>query len=168
MNSRGVGMLIYQASPQSHRALGAFRILVGLLFVSEGTMKWFGYPPGPAGMPIANATSLLGMAGLIEMIGGLAIVLGLLTRPVAFILAGEMAVAYFHTHLPKGFFPTENNGMAAVLFCLIFLYLMFAGAGAWSVDEFLVRAASRAPAGAMHLPDLWPNRKVRPARVRGK
>ena len=161
-------MLIYQASPHAHRALGAFRILIGLLFLTEGTMKWFGYPALPAGMPpmAITATSLAGIAGLIEIVGGLLMIVGLLTRPVAFVLAGEMAVAYFYAHFPHGFFPTTNNGMPAVLFCFSFLYVMFAGAGAWSLDDFLAHAAERAPRGSMHLPDLWPERKVRPIRVK--
>jgi putative oxidoreductase len=73
-------------------------------------------------------------------VGGLCIVLGFLTRPVAFVLAGEMAVAYFQFHQPGGFFPTTNNGVPAVLYCFLFLYLMFAGAGVWSIDAMIARS----------------------------
>jgi putative oxidoreductase len=121
------------------RALSVFRIVAGLIFFSYGTMKVFGYPPSPAPIPAFSPASLLGIAGLIEMTGGIAIILGLVTRPVAFVLAGEMAVAYFYQHFPKSFFPTTNMGVPAVLFCFFFLYLTFAGAGAWSLDALISR-----------------------------
>lgn len=160
-------MLIYQASPHAHRALGVLRIAMGLLFLSEGTMKWFGFPPGPAGMPHATVSSLVGVAGLIEIVGGLSMMVGLLTRPWAFLLAGEMAVAYFYAHFPHGFFPTTNNGMPAVLFCFIFLYFSFAGGGAWSIDDALSRVAMRPP-DVGHLPSLWPSRRLRAIARRGR
>lgn len=118
--------------------LSVLRIVVALLFIEHGTQKVFGFPPGP--LPPFNAMSEVGIAGLIEMTGGIVLLLGLLTRPVAFLLAGEMAVAYFQQHLPKSFFPLENGGEPAVLFCFIFLYFVFAGAGAWSIDAILARA----------------------------
>lgn len=128
------------ASPWPSRALSMFRIIVGLLFITFGTMKLFGFPPPPQPMPPISLASQLGIGALLELIGGLLIVLGLFTRPVAFILAGEMAVAYFQFHFPQGFFPTTNNGVPAVLYCFIFLYLMIAGAGEWSVDARLARS----------------------------
>lgn len=136
-------MFLFQASPQTHRALGLLRIIVGLLFMAEGTMKWFGYPPPPGPMPPMTLPSLIGFAGLIEMFGGFMMTVGLLTRPVAFILSGEMAVAYFHSHFPHGIFPMTNNGMPAVLFCFMFLYFSFAGPGAFALDHELVRAWRR-------------------------
>jgi putative oxidoreductase len=97
-------------------------------------MKVFGYPPPPGPMPPFNPLSQMGIGGLLEVFGGLLIVVGLLTRPVAFVLAGEMAVAYFQFHFPQSFFPTVNNGIPAVLYCFLFLYLTAAGAGPWSID----------------------------------
>jgi len=121
------------------RMLSVFRIVAGLLFFSFGTMKVLGYPPSPVPMPPFSPTSLLGIAGMMEIVGGIAIVLGLVTRPVAFVLAAEMAVAYFTQHFPKSFFPTTNMGVPAVLFCFFFLYLTFSGAGAWSIDALIAR-----------------------------
>lgn len=111
------------------------RIVAGAMFITFGTMKLFAFPMG---MPPNNATapllSQMGLAGVLETLGGLLIVLGLFTRPVAFILSGEMAVAYFQGHFPQGFWPVVNNGTPAVLYCFYFLYLSAAGAGIWSVD----------------------------------
>jgi len=153
-------MSIFQASAQSQWALGFLRIVVGLLFLAEGTMKWFGFPPPPGPMPPMSLTSLVGIAGLLEMFGGLAMTLGLLTRPVAFILCGEMAVAYFHAHFPQGFFPMTNNGMPAVLFCFMFLYFSFAGAGAWAMDNVLADVWERRDRDAREpwLPEIRPIR----------
>jgi putative oxidoreductase len=86
-------------------------------------------------MPTPSPFSLIGAAGLIEIIGGLLVLVGFYTRAAAFIMSGEMAVAYFTAHLPHGFFPILNEGESAVLFCFVFLYLVFAGPGAWSIDE---------------------------------
>jgi putative oxidoreductase len=102
-------------------------------------MKLFGYPSSPTPLPPFTLTSQLGIAGMLETFGGLAIVLGLLTRPVAFVLAGEMAVAYFQAHAPQSIFPVVNNGVPAVVYCFLFLYLAVAGAGAWSIDRLLLR-----------------------------
>jgi putative oxidoreductase len=121
------------------RMLSVFRIVVGLLFMLHGTQKMLGFPPSAIQMPPFNLMSQFGIAGVLETFGGALIVLGFLTRPVAFLLAGEMAVAYFQMHFPKGFFPTSNGGEAAVLYCFSFLYLMFAGAGAWSIDALVGR-----------------------------
>ena len=119
------------------RMLSIFRIVAGLIFITSGTMKMFNFPPGPQGMPPFDLMSQMGLAGVLEVFGGALIVLGLFTRPVAFILAGEMAVAYFQAHFPQSFWPTVNNGIPAVLYCFFFLYLVFAGPGVWSVDAMI-------------------------------
>jgi putative oxidoreductase len=123
----------------SPRMLSVLRIMTGLLFLEHGTQKFFAFPPranpGPA------LFSLLGLQGILELVGGILIVIGLFTRPVAFILAGDMAVAYFYAHAPRGFFPTLNMGQLAILFSFVFLYLFVAGGGAWSIDQ--QRASSR-------------------------
>ncbi|PYQ48748.1 MAG: hypothetical protein DMF59_15130 [Acidobacteria bacterium] len=92
-------------------------------------------------MPPFTLMSQTGIGGLLEFLGGIAIVLGVFTRPVAFVLAGEMAVAYFQFHAPSSFFPTINQGIPALLYCFLFLYLMVAGAGAWSIDRALARSS---------------------------
>jgi putative oxidoreductase len=122
------------------RLLAALRIMTALLFLEHGLVKLFGFPPGaaPGAQPLF---SFLGIAGLIEVVGGWLLLLGLFTRPAAFVLAGEMAVGYFLVHAPLGFFPAINAGEPAILFCFIFLYIAAAGPGAWSVDE--MRASSR-------------------------
>ena len=134
---------IFEPSPLSRRMLGVLRIVAGLVLISFGTMKLIGYPPSPQPMPPFALLSERGIAGMLETFGGCAILLGLLTRPVAFILAGEMAVAYFQFHLPHSPFPSVNNGTPAALFCFLFLYFAFAGAGAWSVDSLLARPMDR-------------------------
>lgn len=124
--------------------LGAFRIVAGLMFVTSGTMKLFGYPASPVeGMPPVELMSQMGIGAMMEAVGGLAIAVGLFTRPVAFLLAGEMAVAYFQFHAPQGFHPASNGGVAAVLYCFLFLYLTFAGAESWSVDSMIARRSAR-------------------------
>jgi putative oxidoreductase len=130
-------------SPWPGRTLAVFRIVAGLMFITGGTMKLFGYPPSPVPLPPLDLTSQLGVAGLLELVGGLAIVLGVLTRPVSFVLAGMMAVAYFQFHAPQSFFPAVNGGVPAVMYCFLFLYLTFAGAGAWSVDGVIARTRRR-------------------------
>jgi putative oxidoreductase len=125
----------------SPRVLSILRIIVGLLFLEHGTSKYLSLPVSP--MTGVAATSLSGINGMIELVGGVLIVLGLFTRPVAFILAGDMAVAYFIAHGPRGFFPLLNGGELAIVYCFVFLYLAVAGGGEWSVDQF--RAASKAP-----------------------
>jgi putative oxidoreductase len=133
-------MSIFEPSPWSSRMLSIFRIVAAAVFISFGTMKLFGYPPSPVPLPPFSLTSKLGIAGVLETFGGLAILLGLCTRPVAFVLAGEMAVAYFTQHFPLSFFPTINNGTPAIMYCLFFLYLTFAGAGEWSLDAGIARS----------------------------
>ena len=113
------------------------RIVAGLLFFDAGAMKMLGWFGGmPAGVPM---TPLITAAGLIEIIGGSLILLGLLTRPVAFITSGEMAFAYFMGHFPHGFWPIQNHGEPAVLLCFIFLFLWGNGAGPISLDHLIAR-----------------------------
>jgi putative oxidoreductase len=129
--------------------LAIVRIITGLVFISYGTMKMFNVPPLPANVPPIPLLSEAGIAGILEVFGGALIVLGLLTRPVAFILAGEMAVAYFQFAYPVSFWPSTNNGSPAVLYCFLFLYFVFAGPGAWSLDEKI--AARRETAAAREI-----------------
>jgi putative oxidoreductase len=117
----------------SPRMLSVMRIMTGLLFLEHGTQKFFAFPP--RANPGPELFSLLGLQGILELVGGILILIGLFTRPVAFILAGDMAVAYFYAHAPRGFFPTLNGGQLAILFSFVFLYLFVAGGGAWSIDE---------------------------------
>ncbi len=113
-------------------ALSIVRIMVGLLFLEHGTYKLLGFPHGPSPMPVFG--TLIWVQGVIELVGGALLTLGLFTRPIAFVLAGDMAVAYFMSHAPKSFFPVLNGGDAAILYCFIFLALFVAGPGIWSVD----------------------------------
>jgi putative oxidoreductase len=112
--------------------LAILRIMAALLFIAHGTSKLFGWPSAGMQPPLV---SLFGFAAILETVGGILLVVGLFTRPVAFILSGEMAVAYFMAHSPKDFFPINNAGESAVLFCFVFLYLVFSGPGAWSIDR---------------------------------
>ena len=135
----------------SPQLLSLLRIVTAFLFIQFGTAKLFVFPgpiaPGAGPMPLG---SLYGIAGLIETVGGSFLLLGLLTRPVAFIVAGEMAVAYFHSHAPNGFWPLLNGGHGAVLFCFVWLYFSAAGPGAWGLDVVLGRtrgARAASPAG---------------------
>jgi putative oxidoreductase len=130
-------------SPWPSRMRAILRIVTGAVFMTNGTMKLFNYPPMPPGMPPIGLMSQMGIGGLLEVVGGALFLIGLFTRPVAFVLAGEMAVAYFQFHFPRSFFPTVNNGIPAVLDCFIFLYFVAAGAGAWSVDATLARRRGR-------------------------
>jgi putative oxidoreductase len=114
-------------------ALSLLRFISGLLFLQYGFGKLLKWPPVPMFAKV-ELFSLYGAAGTIELIGGILLVLGLFTRPVAFIASGEMAVAYFYSHAPNGFFPILNRGDLAILFCFVFLYLACAGGGPYSVD----------------------------------
>jgi putative oxidoreductase len=121
------------------RALSLLRIVSGLLLLQYGTAKLLGWP---AVEMFKNLTwsSLFGIAGLFELIGGILLVLGLFTRPVAFILSGEMAAAYFIEHFPRSFFPVLNHGDLAVSLCFTFFYLALAGGGPWSLDATRAKA----------------------------
>jgi putative oxidoreductase len=118
------------------RVLSVLRIVGGLVLLQYGLAKLFGWP---AVKMFENLPwlSLFGVAGMFELIGGSLLVLGLFTRPVAFVLSGEMAAAYFIEHFPHSFFPLLNRGDLAVILCFTFLYLAFAGGGPWSVDAMM-------------------------------
>ncbi|WP_114955076.1 DoxX family protein [Sphingosinicella terrae] len=130
------------------QALAVLRIVTALLFIQHGLQKLFMWPPSPHHPDPVPLLSLAGIGGLLELVGGLLILAGLFTRPVAFVLSGEMAVAYWMFHfvggmnMPNGWMPVVNGGDSAIQFCFTFLYLVFAGAGSWSVD------AARAPRAA--------------------
>jgi putative oxidoreductase len=120
----------------SPRLLSVLRIVTALLFMAHGTAKLFQMPHIPM-FDNLQLMSLLGLQGVLEAGGGLLLLVGLFTRPVAFILSGDMAVAYFMSHWPKNWMPLLNGGDLAVLFCFVFLYLCVAGPGPWSLDERL-------------------------------
>ncbi|NUQ16980.1 MAG: DoxX family protein [Sphingomonas sp.] len=110
------------------------RIVIGLLFLEHAVIKLAGFPPG--GQPgLQHPGSFLWIAGIIELVTSILVTLGLFTRIAAFVAAGEMAVAYFMVHFPKGFYPAVNMGEAAILYCFVFLYLAAAGPGAWAIDN---------------------------------
>ena len=119
--------------------LSALRIVAALLFLMHGTVKLFGFPHGAQRPPLVLA-SMLGAAGVLEAFGGGLMLLGLFTRPVAFVLSGEMAVAYFTQHAPHGQWPIVNGGELAVLFCFLWLFYVAAGPGPWSIDALRKRA----------------------------
>ena len=119
------------------RVLTILRIMVGLLFLEHRTQKFLGFPP--SANPGPALLSLMGFQAILELVGGGLIVLGLFTRPTAFILSGDMAVAYFMSHASASFFPIANQGDAAILYCFVFLYLAVAGGGAWSADRLRLR-----------------------------
>ncbi|MDQ6619730.1 MAG: DoxX family protein [Pseudomonadota bacterium] len=126
--------------PWAPRMLSVLRIVTGFIFMLHGTAKIL-HVPFQSQFVSLPTFSLVWWAGVLELIGGLLIVLGLFTRPVAFLLSGEMAVAYFTAHAPRAFLPVLNQGDAAVLYCFVFLYLAFAGAGPWSVDSLFNKNA---------------------------
>jgi putative oxidoreductase len=140
------------------RLLSVLRIITAFLFIAHGGQKLFGYPAAPPPSPEERAkqecvqkcspqppqqqggmSPMIMVAGVLEFFGGLLLLVGFFTRPVAFILSGLMAVAYFMAHAPQGFWPVLNRGETAVLYCFIFLYLAAAGGGPWSVDHCLTR-----------------------------
>ena len=120
-----------------NRALAVLRIVTASLFLQHGMTKILSYPLSSASGP--REWSLLWVAGMLELFGSLFLLLGLFTRPVAFVLAGEMAIAYWTVHAPRGPFPMLNDGEGAILFCFIFLLFVATGAGTWSVDEQLLK-----------------------------
>ena len=119
-------------SAYAPQALAVLRIVAGLLFLLHGTQKVVGFPATEMSPPLM---SLFGVGGLIEIVTGILIIIGFFTRPAAFIASGQMAVAYWMVHAPGNLFPSNNGGDAAILFCFVFLYLVFAGPGAWSVNK---------------------------------
>ena len=120
-------------------ALAALRIMTALLFIAHGTQKLFGFP---IAFPMPELPLTLLIAAILEVVGGILMLIGLFTRPVAFILSGLMAFAYWMMHAPSSFFPVANGGDAAVLFCFVFLYFVFSGAGAFSLDARRAGAAA--------------------------
>lgn len=119
-------------SAYAPQALAVLRIVAALLFIEHGTQKLFGFPASDMQPPLM---SLFGLAGVIEIVGGLLILVGFYSRIAAFIASGTMAVAYWMVHAGMGMYPANNGGDAAILFCFVFLYLVFAGPGAWSVNR---------------------------------
>ena len=124
--------LLQKATPPP---LSVLRITSAFLFVQHGMQKWLGFPAPPE-QP-TTLSSLSGAAGMFELVGGFLLLIGLFTRPVAFVLSGVMAFAYFLAHAPQSFWTVLNGGDAAVLYCFVFLYLCAAGGGPWSVDRWL-------------------------------
>ncbi len=119
--------------PCTSQLLAVLRFMAGLLLLQHGTMKYFNFPAGPRNN--ASAFTMSGFAGLLELAGGVLLVIGLFTRPVAFVLSGMMAVAYFYAHAPRDFFPILNEGELAALYGFVFLYLAAAGGGDRSLDK---------------------------------
>ena len=117
------------------RMLSILRIMMGLLYMEQGLAKILDFPHQPNHAPYALFTLNPGLQGLLELAGGLLLALGLFRRTVAFILAGNMAVAYFMVHAPRGFFPLLNGGELAIVYCFVFLYFWVAGGGVWSLDR---------------------------------
>jgi putative oxidoreductase len=128
------------------RVLSITRIVAGLIYMEHGLQKYFNFPPAATPRPAPEFLSMYGIAGALEIIGGILLVFGLFTRPVAFILSGEMAFAYWISHAPRNFYPLLNGGDAAILYCFFFLYLAFAGGGAWSLDNVLWKRDELRPA----------------------
>ena len=127
-------------SQWSPRVLSVLRIVTAFLFMQHGGQKLFGFSaPSPATHPLF---SLIWVAGMLEFFGGLLLLIGLFSRPVAFLLSGQMAVAYFMAHAPQGFWPLLNRGELAVLYSFVFLYLAVAGGGSWSVDHLWRRGGT--------------------------
>ena len=126
----------------SPQLLSTLRIVSALIFMAHGTAKLLGFPPTE--MPQPDPMTLFWFAGVLELVGGALLALGLFTRPVAFVLSGEMAFAYFMGHATQAFFPLQNGGDAAILYCFVFLYIAAAGPGPWALDNMLSR--KKAPA----------------------
>ena len=143
MSATSVGERWARWAPQIRSLL---RIAAAFMFLLAGTTKVFAFP---AGVPPDGGTvpwlSQVGIGGWMEVVGGALLLLGLFTRPVAFVLSGEMAVAYFQFHFPQGFWPTVNGGVSAALYCFVLLYLSAAGAGPWSLDALRRRGRAANP-----------------------
>jgi putative oxidoreductase len=115
------------------RLLSVLRIVSGLMFLQHGMAKYLKFPPVPA-LANVDPMSLPGVGGMFELVGGILLILGLFTRPVALLLSGEMAIAYFVAHAPRSFFAILNGGELAAFYCFVFLYIAAAGPGPWSID----------------------------------
>lgn len=132
MNESGIGRRWVGLAPY---LLSMLRIIAAVMFILAGTMKLFAYPIGmPPKGTTASFPTQIWFAGVLEVFGGGFVLLGFCTRPIAFVLSGLMAVAYFQAHQPQAFWPTMNGGVAAVLYCFVFLYISASGPGPWSVD----------------------------------
>lgn len=121
----------------SGQLLGLLRIVSALLFIAHGTTKLFGWPPTEMFATPPEPMTIMWFGGILEAFGGALLLLGLFTRPVAFVLSGMMAVAYWMFHAPQSFYPVQNGGDAAILFCFVFLYIAAAGPGAFALDSML-------------------------------
>ena len=126
------------------RVLSVLRIVAAFLLMEHGAQKLFGYPAGPQPQPTAPLLSMMGFVGVLEFFGGLLVLVGLFTRPVAFILSGMLAVAYFKVHASQGFWPILNKGELAAIYSFVFLYLAAAGGGSWSLDHLWRRGRLQA------------------------
>lgn len=133
------------------RLLSIMRIVVAFLFMAHGSAKLFGMPAAQPTEPV-SWQSLMGVAGMVEFFGGFLFGLGVFTRPVAFILAGQMAVAYFMSHVPQGFWPLLNHGELSALYAFVFFYFAAAGGGPWSLDHLWQRRADRSTVSDERLP----------------
>jgi putative oxidoreductase len=133
--------------------LSILRIVAGFLFMPNGTLKLFNYPPPPH--PMQHLPPLMLVAGILECFGGLLLLLGVFTRPVAFILSGEMATAYFMASAPRGFWPVLNNGDLPARYSFVFLYLAVVGGGPWSLDEFRQQKLVRHGSGPSSRSNAW-------------
>lgn len=134
-NNKIIPKLTAKWTSWSSQLQSILRIVSAFIFIQAGTMKLFAFPMGmPPNGGTAELFSQIGIGGILETFGGALLLLGLFTRPVAFILSGEMAVAYFQFHSPQGFWPIMNGGVSAMLFCFVLLYFSAAGAGVWSID----------------------------------
>ncbi len=136
MSASGSGSSVW-----APRMLSVLRIVTALLFIPHGTQKLLGFPG--AQQAVSSLASLMGVAGILECVGGLLLLLGVFTRPVAFVLSGQMATAYVMAHAPGGFWPILNRGELAALYCFVFLYLSVAGGGSWTLTLFGGRKKAR-------------------------
>ena len=139
VNISGDAFMTETMAAWAPRALSVLRIITGLMIIEHGMAKLLGWPVVAAFAQL-KLFSLLGLAGTIELVGGALLIIGLFTQPVAFIIAGEMAVAYFMVHAPRSFFPLINGGSLAIIYCFACLYLSTAGGGPWSVDATMKKA----------------------------
>lgn len=135
-------MLTERLSTYAPQALAVLRIVTALLFFASGVFHLFNFPASPFPPNPPEMATLMLTAGVLEFVGGLLLIVGLLTRPTAFVLTGMMAVAYWGFHAPMGWSPVINMGVPAILYCFIFFYLVFAGPGAWAIDTARSRSAA--------------------------
>lgn len=140
-------MWIFRSSSASPRILSIMRVVLAFSFFSVGTMKMFGYPSRGGAPVVFDPFTQIGLAAIIEVVGGALLMLGLGTRPAAFIMSGEMAVAYFQNYASKSFFPVINGGQAPALFCWIWFYFSFVGGGPWSLDALIASRQKRQGTG---------------------